>query len=229
MTTSTLSRSTLTRLVLSRYLMAFIVLAAMFFIPAGTLAYWEAWLYLAILFIPMFFVGLWLLKNDPELLERRMRFREKETTQKRVINFSLIWFLLAFVLPGFDYRFGWSNVPVWVVLAAALLVLLGYFMVFWVFRENSYASRVIEVAQGQKVIDTGPYALVRHPMYAGSIILYVFSPLALGSWWAMIPALPIIPVLIVRLLNEEEILLRDLPGYAAYRQKVRYRLLPGVW
>ena len=229
MTTSTLSRSTLTRLVLSRYLMAFFVLAAMFFIPAGTLAYWEAWLYLAILFIPMFFVGLWLLKNDPELLERRMRFREKETTQKRVINFSLIWFLLAFVLPGFDYRFGWSNVPVWVVLAAALLVLLGYFMVFWVFRENSYASRVIEVAQGQKVIDTGPYALVRHPMYAGSIILYVFSPLALGSWWAMIPALPIIPVLIVRLLNEEEILLRDLPGYAAYRQKVRYRLLPGVW
>jgi len=229
MTTSTLSRSTLTRLVLSRYLMAFFVLAAMFFIPAGTLAYWEAWLYLAILFIPMFFVGLWLLKNDPELLERRMRFREKETTQKRVINFSLIWFLLAFVLPGFDYRFGWSNVPVWVVLAAALLVLLGYFMVFWVFRENSYASRVIEVAQGQKVIDTGPYALVRHPMYAGSIILYVFSPLALGSWWAMIPALPIIPVLIVRLLNEEEILLRDLPGYAAYRQKVRFRLLPGVW
>ena len=229
MTTSTLSRSTLTRLVLSRYLMAFFVLAAMFFIPAGTLAYWEAWLYLAILFIPMFFVGLWLLKNDPELLERRMRFREKETTQKRVINFSLIWFLLAFVLPGFDYRFGWSNVPLWVVLAAALLVLLGYFMVFWVFRENSYASRVIEVAQGQQVIDTGPYAFVRHPMYAGSIVLYVFSPLALGSWWAMISALPIIPLLIVRILNEEEILLRDLPGYAAYRQKVRFRLLPGVW
>ena len=229
MTETHISKSKLTRLVLSRYLMAFVALSAMFFLTAGTLAYWEAWLYLAILFIPMFFVGTWLLKNDPELLERRMRFREKETTQKRVINFSLLWFLLAFLLPGFDHRFGWSDVPVWVVLAAALLVLLGYFMVFWVFRENSYASRVIEVAQGQHVIDTGPYAVLRHPMYAGSIVLYLFSPLALGSWWAMIPALPIIPVLIVRLLNEEEILLRDLPGYAAYRQKVRFRLLPGVW
>ena len=229
MTETHISKSKLTMLVLSRYLMAFVGLSAMFFLTAGTFAYWEAWLYLAILFIPMFFVGTWLLKNDPELLERRMRFREKETTQKRVINFSLLWFLLAFLLPGFDHRFGWSDVPVWVVLAAALLVLLGYFMVFWVFRENSYASRVIEVAQGQQVIDTGPYAFVRHPMYAGSIVLYLFSPLALGSWWAMIPALPIIPVLIVRLLNEEEILLRDLPGYAAYRQKVRFRLLPGVW
>jgi protein-S-isoprenylcysteine O-methyltransferase Ste14 len=215
--------------VLSRYLMAFFALAAMFFLSAGTLAYWEAWLYLAILFIPMAFVMVYLLKNDPQLLERRMHMREREKAQKRIISFSWLWFLLAFLLPGLDHRFGWSDVPVGVVLLAAGLVLLGYGLVFWVFRANSYASRVIEVAQGQQVIDSGPYAIIRHPMYIGSIVLYVFSPLTLGSWWAMIPALPIIPILVLRILNEEKLLVKDLPGYEAYRQKVKYRLLPGIW
>ena len=229
MTDIHLTRATLTRLVLMRYFEAFLALSVMFFLTAGTFAYWEAWLYLAILFIPMAFVMVYLIKYDPELLERRMRFREKETTQKRIISLSWLWFFLAFLLPGLDHRFGWSQVPVVVVLVAALLVLVGYGMVIWVFRENRYASRVIEVAQEQQVIDSGPYRFVRHPMYAGSIVLYVFSPLALGSWWAMIPALPIIPILVMRILNEEEILLRDLPGYADYRSKVRYRLIPGVW
>ena len=150
-------------------------------------------------------------------------------TQKRVINLSLLWFLLAFIIPGLDFRFGWSSVPVIVVLVAALFVLLGYIMVFLVFRENTYASRVIEVAKGQKVIDTGPYAIVRHPMYIGAIVMYVLSPLALGSWWAVLFALPIIPLLVVRILNEEKVLSQDLPGYVAYCQKVRYRLLPGIW
>jgi protein-S-isoprenylcysteine O-methyltransferase Ste14 len=224
-----LARSALTRLVLIRYFEALIALALMFFLTAGTLAYWEGWLYLAILFIPMAFVMVYLLRNDPELLERRMRFREKEKTQKRVINFGVIWFLLAFLLPGLDFRFGWSDVPLWVVIGAAALTLLGYMMVFWVFRENRYASRVVEVAEGQQVIDSGPYAAVRHPMYIGSIVMYVFSPLVLGSWWAVIPALPIIPVLVVRLLDEEKVLAQGLPGYEEYRQKVKYRLLPGVW
>jgi len=224
-----LSHSALTRIVVLRYMEGFLVLSAMFFLTAGTFAYWQAWLYLAILFIPMAFVMVYLIKYDPELLERRMRFREKETTQKRIISLSWLWFFLAFLLPGLDQRFGWSDVPVVVVLVAALLVLVGYGMVIWVFRENRYASRVIEVAQEQQVIDSGPYRFVRHPMYAGSIVLYVFSPLALGSWWAMIPALPIIPILVMRILNEEEILLRDLPGYADYRSKVSYRLIPGVW
>jgi protein-S-isoprenylcysteine O-methyltransferase Ste14 len=223
------SKSTLTRLALARYFEALILLAALFFLSAGTLAYWEAWLYLAILFIPMAFVLVYLLKNNPELLERRMRFRERARTQKRLISFSWLWFLLAFLLPGLDFRFGWSDPPVWVVLLAAGLVLVGYAMVFWVFKENSYASRVVEVTQGQQVIDSGPYALVRHPMYIGSILLYVSSPLALGSYWATIPALPIIPILVVRLLDEEKLLVKDLPGYAEYRQKVKYRLLPGIW
>jgi protein-S-isoprenylcysteine O-methyltransferase Ste14 len=229
MTETHLSRSALTRLVLARYFEALIALAALFFLSAGTLAYWEAWLYLAILFIPMAFVMSYLLNNNPELLERRMRFRERAKTQKRLISLSWLWFLLAFLLPGLDYRFGWSNPPVWVVLLAAALVLVGYGMVFWVFRENSYASRVVEVTQGQQVIDSGPYAIVRHPMYIGSIVLYIFSPLALGSYWAMIPALPIIPILVIRLLDEEKLLVQELPGYKEYRQKVKYRLLPGIW
>ncbi len=223
------SRGALLKLVLSRYIMAFLALAAMFFIPAGTLAYWNAWLYLGIIFIPMGFVMLYLLKYDPELLERRMRFRERQGTQKRVIGFSWIIFLLAFLIPGFDYRFGWSEVPVWVVLLAAALVLLSYAMVFWVFRENSYASRVVEVMEGQRVIDSGPYAIVRHPMYIGSTMFYVLSPLVLGSWWAMIPALLIIPMLVARIRNEEAVLVKDLPGYEEYRQKVRFRMVPGVW
>jgi len=229
MTETTLTRPTLVKTVVIRLIEAILALMAMFFIPAGTLAYWEAWLYLAILFIPMIFVMFYLLRNDPELLERRMRFGEKEKTQKRVINLSLLWFLLAFIIPGLDFRFGWSSVPLIVVLVAALFVLLGYIMVFFVFRENTYASRVIEVAKGQKVIDTGPYAIVRHPMYIGAIVMYLFSPLALGSWWAVLFALPIIPLLVVRILNEEKILSQDLPGYGAYCQKVRYRLLPGIW
>ncbi|RPJ12351.1 MAG: isoprenylcysteine carboxylmethyltransferase family protein [Deltaproteobacteria bacterium] len=209
--------------------MAFLALAAMFFIPAGTLAYWNAWLYLGIIFIPMGFVMLYLLKYDPELLERRMRFRERQATQKRVIGFSWIIFLLAFLIPGFDYRFGWSEVPVWVVLLAAAMVLLSYAMIFWVFRENSYASRVVEVMDGQRVIDSGPYAIVRHPMYIGSTMFYVFSPLVLGSWWALIPALLIIPMLVARIRNEEAVLVKDLPGYEEYRRKVRFRMVPGVW
>ncbi len=146
-----------------------------------------------------------------------------------MIGFSWIYFLLAFVIPGFDYRFGWSDVPVAVVLASAVMVLLGYAMIIWVFRTNRYASRVVEVAEDQPVIDTGPYAIVRHPMYVGSVVLYTFSPLVLGSWWALLPALMIIPILVARIKNEEVVLLKGLKGYAEYRQKVRYRLVPGVW
>jgi protein-S-isoprenylcysteine O-methyltransferase Ste14 len=201
----------------------------MFFLPAGTFAYWEAWAYLAILFIPMFFVLRYLLKNEPELLERRMRMREKEAKQKLIIKLSYLYFLLAFLLPGFDKRFEWSNVPVVLVIAADILVLLGYGMIFLVFRENRYASRIIEVEQEQKVISSGPYAIVRHPMYLGVSIMYIFSPLALGSYWAMIPSLLIIPLLVVRIRNEESVLVRELKGYQEYLQKTKYRFFPGIW
>ena len=224
-----LSRSELIRVVVVRFLGSIIVTFVLFFLPAGAFLYWEAWVYLAILFGPMTFVLFYLLKNEPGLLARRMRMREKEAEQKLIVKLSYIPFLFAFILPGFDYRFGWSNVPVGVVIAAEILVLLGYGIVFLVFRENRYASRIIEVEQGQTVISSGPYGLVRHPMYTGSILLYVFSPLALGSYWAMIPAVLIIPFIVARIRNEEKVLEKELNGYEEYRQKVRYRLIPGIW
>lgn len=229
MSNNQLSRGELTRIVIVRFLGAILVLSALFFLPAGTFAYREAWVYLAILFIPMLFVFFYLLNNDPELLARRMKTREKESEQKLIIKLSFIPFLLAFLLPGFDKRLGWSNVPVGMVVMADILVVLGYGMVFLVFRENRYASRVVEVEQEQTVISSGPYAMIRHPMYLGSLLLYILSPLALGSYWAMIPAILIIPVIVARIRNEESVLARDLSGYQEYMQKTRYRLIPGVW
>ena len=229
MSNSQSSQSELIRMVFVRFLGAILVLSAVFFLPAGTFAYWEAWVYLAILFIPMLFVVIYLLKNDRELLARRMKMREREAEQKLIIKLSYIPFLLAFLLPGFDKRFGWSNVPVGVVVLADILVLLGYGIVFLVFRENRYASRIIEVEQEQTVISSGPYAIVRHPMYLGSLLLYILSPLALGSYWAMIPAILIIPIIVARIRNEESVLARDLNGYQEYMQKTGYRLIPGIW
>lgn len=222
-------KSTLTKTVISRYVMAFVAIAAIIFLPAWTLRYWQGWLYMAILFIPMLLVMVYMLRNAPELLERRLRMRERETQQKKIIALSYIPFLLAYVLPGFDVRLGWSNVPAWVSIAAAVVVLVGYGVVFLVFRENQYASRVVEVEKEQSVISSGPYGVVRHPMYVGMLLLYIFSPLVLGSYWAMLPAALIVPVITARILNEENVLARDLNGYPEYMQKVRYRLIPGVW
>jgi len=222
-------QSTLTKMVVSRYVMAFLAIAAIIFLPALTLRYWQGWLYMAILFIPMLFVMVYMLRNAPDLLERRLRMRERETQQKKIIALSYIPFFAAYILPGFDVRLGWSNVPAWVSIAAALVVLAGYAIVFLVFRENQYASRVVEVEKEQSVISSGPYGVVRHPMYVGMILLYVFSPLVLGSYWAMIPALFILPVIVARILNEEKVLARDLNGYPEYMRNVRYRLVPGVW
>lgn len=224
-----LSHAELKKMVFSRFLMAVVILAAMFFLPAGTFAYWEAWLYMATLIIPMFFIGSYLLKHAPDLLERRMRMREKEATQRSILTLSFPLFLLAYLLPGFDHRFGWSNVPPAVVIITDILVLLGYGLIFLVFRENRYASRIVEVGQEQEVISSGPYAIVRHPMYVGTLLFYCLSPLALGSYWAMIPAILIIPILIMRILNEETVLAKELKGYPEYMQKVKYRLIPGIW
>ncbi len=229
MDSAPLTQTQLLRLVAKRLLVIIPALFALIFIPAGTLDYWEAWLYLAILFAPMIFVLLYLLKNDPELLERRMRIREKESQQKQIMYVGVPLFILIYMLPGLDKRFGWSDTPAAAVLLADLFVLLGYALIFIVFRENSYAARTIAVDPGQKVISSGPYAFVRHPMYLGALLLYILSPLALGSYWGMIPTLLLIPLFVSRIRSEENVLTRDLPGYDAYRQKVRYRLLPGVW
>ncbi len=204
-------------------------IALIIILPAGTWNYWQGWLYLATLLVPMLGSAVYLFKNDLALLERRLRMREKESAQQKIIGVLGIYFLVAFTLPGFDVRFGWSNVPVWVSILADGLVFAGYMITFWVLTVNSFLSRTVEVDADQKVVSSGPYAIVRHPMYFGVALLYLASPLALGSYWAVLPALMIIPLLVARIRNEEEVLLRELTGYAEYRQKVIYRLMPGIW
>ena len=229
MNNNPLSKPQLLKLVFSRLFVAFPVLVVMLFLPAGTFAYWEAWVYLAVLIVPMSFVLMYLLKHSPELLERRMRLQEKEPAQKLIITIAFFCFFLAFLLPGFDKRFAWSQVPVVVVFVADFIVLFGYGMVFLVFRENPYASRIIEVEPGQKVISSGPYAVIRHPMYLGESLMFIFSPLALGSYWAMIPALGVVALLVARIKDEERVMIRDLNGYPEYMRKTVYRLIPWVW
>jgi protein-S-isoprenylcysteine O-methyltransferase Ste14 len=223
------AQSALARKVYGRVLLAVPAIWAILFLPAGTLAYWEAWLYLAILLIPMFFVFRYLLKHEPQLLERRMQMREREAVQRRIIALSLVYFLLVFILPGLDRRWGWSDVPVPAVVAADLVVMLGYGVFVLVLRENQYASRTIQVEKDQRVISSGPYAIVRHPMYLGVLLMYLASPLALGSYWALLPALLIVPILVARIVNEEQVLERDLNGYREYKQVTKYRLLPRIW
>jgi protein-S-isoprenylcysteine O-methyltransferase Ste14 len=212
-----------------RSVIVLLVLGLLFFWPAGTFRYWQAWVYIAILFIPMLCVFIYLIRNDPELLERRMKAREKERRQKSIQLVGGLFFLVIYLLPGFDRRYGWSSVPVAVVIAADILVLAAYGFFVRILKENSYASRIVEVEKNQKVITTGPYAVVRHPMYVAIIIMYVFAPLALGSYWAAIPALSLIPILAARIRNEEKMLLMGLPGYQEYVQRVRFRLIPGIW
>ena len=219
----------LLKAIILRFVLAFLALGAMFFLSAGTVYYWEAWLYLFTLMIPAAFLVRYLYKSDPKLLERRMRMRETQKTQKLIQKLSWPFFLLAFIIPGLDVRFHWSNVPYYVIIIADVLVLLGYLIIALVFRTNTYASRIIEVEKGQKVISTGPYSIVRHPMYSGVMIFYTFSPLALGSYWTMILALLIIPLLVFRIRGEEQELLANLEGYKEYVMKTKYRLIPGIY
>jgi protein-S-isoprenylcysteine O-methyltransferase Ste14 len=217
------------RAIAFRFVISFIVLGAMLFLPAGSLLYWEGWLYLAALFLPISYTAAYLLQHDPELLKRRGKMEEREPEQKRIIILFSVLFFTGFFLAPLDYRFGWSEVPFPVVLAADTMVFLGYCIVFLTFRENSYASRVVEVEEGQQVVTTGPYAVVRHPMYVGVLLMVLCTPLALGSWWALVPILPLPFLLVLRIRNEEEVLTQELAGYPEYRKKTRYRLIPYLW
>ena len=223
------SRTALLSMTLARFLAGFILIGCMLFFPAGTLRFWEAWLYMGLLFVPVAIVGVVLLIKDPELLERRMRTQEREAPQKKVITASSLALLAVFLIPGFDRRYAWSTVPLTLVMLADILILLGYLLFVLTIRENRYASRVVEIQDNQVVISTGPYALVRHPMYLAVIVIFTLSPLALGSYWALIPALILPVVLAGRIDNEEQLLRRGLNGYEDYCKQVKYRLLPFIW
>jgi len=219
----------LIRKIIIRFSLFPIIFGLIILISAGTFNYWQAYLYLSILMVPMAFVVVYFLKNDPKFLERRTRAKEKEKEQLVIqIVFSLI-FLSGFILPGLDKRFGWSDVSSVIVIIADAVIFLGYILVFSVFRQNSYASRIVEVEKDQKIITTGLYSIVRHPMYIGVIVMYVPTPLALGSYWGLIPMATIPLALMFRILNEEKVLRKDLPGYTEYCQKTRYRLIPFIW
>ena len=205
------------------------IIALLLFLPAGTWHYWNAWLLLALLFIPMICMGVVMLVSSPELLSKRLNNKEKEQTQKKVVALSGIMFVVGFLLGGFDYHFGWSHMPVWVVITASLLFLIGYMLYAEVLRENAYLSRTVEVQDDQQLIDTGLYSVVRHPMYTATLLMFLSMPLILGSWWALLIFF-IYPILIIkRIQNEEQVLREGLKGYNDYQQRVRWRLIPYVW
>jgi protein-S-isoprenylcysteine O-methyltransferase Ste14 len=208
------------------------VMGLLIFVPAGTLHYWQAWSYLLIYFAASASITLYLMRRDPALLQRRMRggpTAEKQPAQKLIMLISSAAFLAALVVPALDHRYGWSAVPDAVALAGDVINALSFYAVFRVFRENSYAASTIQVAEGQQVIASGPYARVRHPMYAGASWLFVGTPLALGSWWGLLAFVLAVPVLIWRLLDEERFLAAHLAGYREYCARVRWRLLPGIF
>jgi protein-S-isoprenylcysteine O-methyltransferase Ste14 len=214
---------------LSRLIPGILIISAILFIPAGSIKFWNAWLFMGVLFIPMLFVVIYLIIRDPELLFKRMNTNEKEKTQKKVVLLTSIIFLSVFIISGLDYRFQWSTVPLLLEILTALIVLIGYILFFMVMRQNSYASRVVEIQEKQKVIDTGLYGIVRHPMYSAAILMFMFMPLVLGSFYALIP-LVIFPFqMSTRMKNEEEILEKGLEGYIEYKKKVRYKVFPFLW
>jgi protein-S-isoprenylcysteine O-methyltransferase Ste14 len=209
-----------------------IVLALLIFVSARTLDYWQAWIFLAVFAAPEVAITVYVARNDPKLLERRLHGgpgAEKERSQNIIQFFAMIAFVVVIALPAIDHRFGWSRVPPYLSVAGDLLVAIGFLVIFYVFKENTYASAIIEVGAGQKVITTGPYAIVRHPMYIGALIMLIGMPLALGSWWGLFTIIPITAVLVWRLLEEEDFLTRNLPGYSKYQNNVRHRLLPFIW
>ncbi len=209
-----------------------VIIGAALFLSAWTLAYWQAWVFLAVFFLSVLAITLYLAKNDPKLLERRTQagpVAEKEKGQQTIQSIAAVAFIAMFVGPGLDHRFGWSVVPLPAVLAGDVLVALGLLIVFFVFRENSYTSAVIEVGAEQKIVSTGPYALVRHPMYSGALLMLIGVPLALGSYWGLLAFVPIALVIVWRLLDEEKFLVKNLAGYPEYQIKVRYHLIPFIW
>ena len=208
------------------------IIGLFIFAPAGSFNFWQAWVYSIIFFMSSATITAYLWKRDPELLARRVEagpVEEKEKTQKIIQVFASLLFISILIVPSLDHRFGWSNVPLYIIIIGDILVVMGFFLVFLVFKENTFAAATIEIATDQKVITTGPYSMVRHPMYSSALIMLFGTPLALGSWWGLLVFIPFTLIIILRLLDEEKFLSKNLTGYNEYCQKVRYRLIPFLW
>ena len=214
---------------MGKFFAGLVLVALLLFLPAGTLRYWNGWLFIGILFIPMFVAGIVMMFRAPELLKKRLNAREDQQEQKAVLALSGVMFLSAFVVAGLNFRFGWLLLPDWAVIAAAVVFAAGYVLYAEVMRENAYLSRTVEVQENQKVIDTGLYGIVRHPMYSSTLLLFLSMGLVLGSPISFAILLLYIPIIAMRIKNEEAVLTEELEGYAAYREKVRYKVIPYVW
>ncbi len=214
---------------MTKFFVGVLAVGLLIFLPAGTLRFGQGWLLMGVLFVPMFLAGLFLMVKDPDRLRRRLDAREKEMTQKTVLLLSGLMFLAAFVLAGLSFRFGWLRFPRWVSVLGAILFLLGYVLYAFVLKENAYLARTVKVEKGQKLVDTGLYGVIRHPMYAATLLLFLSMPLILGSLLSLLVMLVYPFIIARRIQNEEQVLMRELPGYREYRKKVRWRLIPFLW
>ena len=214
---------------LIKFTCGLLMVALLLFLPAGTLQYTYGWLLTGLLFGPMLIAGIVMYCKNPAFLQKRLDAKEKQSAQKGVLAFSGLMFVVGFVVAGLDFRFGWSKMPLPVTIIASVLFLMAYVLYAEVMRENAYLSRTIKVEEGQRVVDTGLYGVVRHPMYMATILLFLMIPIVLGSWYALIAFAFYPAIIIVRLKDEERLLTRELPGYEAYKMKVKYRLMPYIW
>jgi protein-S-isoprenylcysteine O-methyltransferase Ste14 len=214
---------------LIKFTCGLVMVGLLIFLPAGTLHFFNGWLLTGLLFVPMLIAGFVMFFKDPAFLARRLDAKEKQAAQKGVLALSGLMFIGGFVIAGLDFRFGWSRMPDWVVAAASVLFIIAYLLYAEVMRENAYLSRTVKVEEGQRVVDTGLYGIVRHPMYMATVLLFTMIPLVLGSWYSLIVFAFYPGIIIIRLKNEEDLLTRELPGYPEYKQKVKFRLIPFIW
>lgn len=214
---------------LSKFAIGLSFVGILLFLPAGTFLYMNAWLFIALLFIPILLLGTVLFFKAPDLLKKRLDTKESEKTQKRVVALSALLFFSGFIVAGLDFRFTWSKIPMPITMIASLILLFSYALYAEVMRENTYLSRTIKVEEQQKVIDTGLYGIVRHPMYAATLFLFLSIPIVLGSWWSLLCFAPYVILIVVRIFNEEKLLEKELDGYSAYKKRVKFRLIPFIF
>jgi protein-S-isoprenylcysteine O-methyltransferase Ste14 len=224
-----MNKKELLKIALIKFILGVVGVGVILILSAGTFAWWNAWVLMAVLFLPMTAVGIIHYIKEPELLEKRLKMKETEKEQKMMIKISTLLMLVGYILPGIDFRYGWSHVPLALVIISFILIVLGYGLFAYVLKTNAYASRTVNIQDNQKLIDYGPYKIVRHPLYTASILVFVISPLALGSWFGFIVML-FYPILLkTRIENEEEVLTNGLEGYKEYKKAVKWRLFPYIW